>query len=119
MSDLNLNNNARDTPTTTNNNCLLSNAAARIVINARKDYIGQRGFGQFGQLTSKRAQQSHHQSNDLDIIERSLASEHVDKEMRNHVDEAHKERMTSLRKLLDEIDQDNWKYPRTSTLTGV
>ena len=120
MSDLNYNNMNRETPTSINSHCFAGNAAARIVINARKDYAGQRGFSQF-QFASKRSQQQQQQqqSNDLDIIERSLASEHVEKEMRNLEYEAHKERMQNLRKLLDEIEEDNWKYPSTSSLTGV
>ncbi|CAF0776846.1 unnamed protein product [Brachionus calyciflorus] len=55
----------------------------------------------------------------LDIAEKALANVHAENEHNIAVKEAHKERMDKLRLLLNEIEEDNWKYESVSKLIGI
>ena len=55
----------------------------------------------------------------LDIGEKALANVHAESEFVQSVNEAHKERMVKLKLLLNEIEEDNWKYDNVSKLIGI
>ena len=55
----------------------------------------------------------------LDIAEKALANVHAENEFILSQKESHKERMTKLRLLLAEIEEDNWKYENVSKLIGI
>jgi hypothetical protein len=55
----------------------------------------------------------------LDIAEKALANVHAENEFTQSQKELHKERMNSLRLLLNEIEEDNWKYESVSKLIGI
>jgi len=55
----------------------------------------------------------------LDIAEKALANFHAENEFISSSKENHKERMAKLRLLLNEIEEDNWKYDNVSKLIGI
>lgn len=55
----------------------------------------------------------------LDIAEKALANVHAENEYLLSIKESHKERMGKLKLLLNEIDEDNWKYDNVSKLIGI
>jgi hypothetical protein len=56
----------------------------------------------------------------LDIAEKALAAVHAENEFTLLAEkEAHKERMNKLRTLLNEIEEDDWKYPNVNKLIGI
>ena len=55
----------------------------------------------------------------LDIAEKALANVHAENEFELSQKEAHKERITKLKMLLTEIEEDNWKYESVSKLIGI
>jgi hypothetical protein len=55
----------------------------------------------------------------LDIAEKALANVHAENEYTQSQKELHKERMNNLRLLLNEIEEDNWKYESVSKLIGI
>jgi hypothetical protein len=58
-------------------------------------------------------------STKLDIAEKALANVHAENEYTQSQKELHKERMHNLRLLLNEIEEDNWKYESVSKLIGI
>ena len=55
----------------------------------------------------------------LDIAEKALANGHAGNEYNLSSKDSHKERLTKLKVLLNEIDEDNWKYENVSKLIGI
>ena len=55
----------------------------------------------------------------LDIAEKALANVHAENEFLVSVKESHKERLGKLKLLLNEIEEDNWKYDNVSKLIGI
>lgn len=55
----------------------------------------------------------------LDIAEKALANVHAENEHSISVKEAHKYRMDKLRLLINDIEEDNWKYESVSKLIGI
>ncbi len=55
----------------------------------------------------------------LDIAEKALANVHAENEFLLSVKEAHKERLAKLKLLLNEIEEDDWKYKSVSKLIGI
>ncbi len=55
----------------------------------------------------------------LDIAEKALANVHAENEFNMSVKESHKERLNKLKLLLNEIEEDNWKYESVSKLIGI
>ena len=55
----------------------------------------------------------------LDIAEKALANIHAENEFVLSQKEAHKERMNKLKLLLNEIEEDNWKFESVSKLIGI
>ena len=55
----------------------------------------------------------------LDIAEKALANVHAENEFMQSVRESHKERLGKLKLLLNEIEEDNWKYDNVSKLIGI
>ena len=55
----------------------------------------------------------------LDIAEKALANVHAENEFVSSNKDAHKDRMIKLRLLLNEIEEDNWKYESVSKLIGI
>lgn len=55
----------------------------------------------------------------LDIAEKALANVHAENEHSISVKEAHKDRMDKLRGMLNDIEEDNWKYESVSKLIGI
>ena len=55
----------------------------------------------------------------LDIAEKALANVHAENEFLLSAKESHKERIGKLKLLLNEIEEDNWKYDNVSKLIGI
>ena len=55
----------------------------------------------------------------LDIAEKALANVHAENEFLQSAKESHKERLGKLKLLLNEIEEDNWKYDNVSKLIGI
>lgn len=55
----------------------------------------------------------------LDIAEKALANVHAENEFHLSVKESHKERLSKLKLLLNEIEEDDWKYDNVSKLIGI
>ena len=55
----------------------------------------------------------------LDIAEKALANVHAENEYLLSIKESHKERMNKLKVLLNEIEEDNWKYDNVNKLIGI
>ena len=55
----------------------------------------------------------------LDIAEKALANVHAENEFFLSQKESHKERLNKLKLLLNEIEEDNWKYENVSKLIGI
>lgn len=55
----------------------------------------------------------------LDIAEKALANVHAENEYLLSIKESHKERMSKLKLLLNDLEEDNWKYDNVSKLIGI
>jgi hypothetical protein len=55
----------------------------------------------------------------LDIGEKALANVHAENEFLQSNKELQQERMKNLKLLLNEIEEDNWKYDNVSKLIGI
>jgi CRISPR/Cas system type I-B associated protein Csh2 (Cas7 group RAMP superfamily) len=55
----------------------------------------------------------------LDIAAKALANVHAENEYNMSIKESHKERLDKLKLLLNEIEEDNWKYDNVSKLIGI
>lgn len=55
----------------------------------------------------------------LDIAEKALANVHAENEYILSTKESHKERLGKLKLLLNEIEEDNWKFDNVSKLIGI
>ena len=55
----------------------------------------------------------------LDIAEKALANVHAENEFLLSAKESHKERMGKLKLLLNEIEEDDWKFKSVSKLIGI
>ena len=58
-------------------------------------------------------------NNKHDIAEKALANVHAENEYSLSTKELHKERLANLKLLLNEIEEDNWKYENVSKLIGI
>jgi hypothetical protein len=59
--------------------------------------------------------------NKFDIVEKALSKSaaNIENEFNQAKKDTHKERLTKLKALLNEIEEDNWKYENVDKLIGI
>lgn len=55
----------------------------------------------------------------LDIAEKALANVHAENEYLLSIKESHKERLIKLKSLINELEEDDWKFDNVHKLIGI